>query len=485
MAKWHLLEEDGYGPTETTLVCTDVGEITVANLERYVDNYPCVSGSFLADGYKFDVLQKHSATAAYQGIIIGSWSEFCKTIPKQIPIQCRSAVDVARTMDTPCDYRRGTSENAIPRTFQISNLSEDQLKWDFKYVVADPRIIWMSFYVLLDDFWLSSKMCQEEIPTMEEAIANLKHYGLYRPYSSFNKCPEGVYDTLKQIWCDFIHRHHEESVTKLWGRKVHFERTAILPDKKRDAFVKNLRVVGSFAVHNFQYILEELKQNERVKLVREPDNQHDPNAIRVEAPFIHGEKLGYIPRADAEVFAPEIDSGIAYAAWISSVDREKQQVFIDIYRHIQFSLDDVTGIRFIQNGYMGPQFFFDLSLCRGKLVCKKRDSWGAPEEQQIELAFTHDCLEKHLACLQKCNLPGWRRVYHNYSSGESLFWELEIRRRNSSRICITGCNDYPEEWEAFMEFINGCLDLNKTKGDGKVFLNTIEPPLKHIPERRA
>ncbi|MCR5382205.1 MAG: HIRAN domain-containing protein [Lentisphaeria bacterium] len=319
---------------------------------------------------------------------------------------------------------------------------------------------------------------------MEEAIANLKRYGLYRPFSNFNKCPEGVYDTLKQIWCDLIHRHHEGSVAKLWDKKVHFEETTILPDKKRDAFVKNLRVVGSFAVHNFHYILEDLKQNERAKLVREPDNPHDPNAIRVEAPFIHGEKLGYIPRADAEVFAPEIDAGIAYAAWISSVDRKKQQVFIDIYRHIQFSLDDVTGIRFIQNGYKGPQLSFDLSLCRGKLVCKKRDSWGAPEEQQIELTFARDCMEKHIARLQKCNLPGWHHAYHNYSNGGSLFWALEIRRKNASRIRITGCNDYPEEWEAFMEFINGCLDLNKTKGDGKVFMNTIEPPLQPIPERR-
>ena len=482
MAKWHLLEEDCYGHSEMTLVCTDVGEIMGASLERYVDNYPCVSGSFLADGYKFDVLQKHSATAAYQGIIIESWSEFCKTIPKRVPVQYRSTVDGA--MGTPCDNRRGTPEIAIPKTIQISNLSEDQLKWDIKYVVADPRIIWMSFFVLLDDFWLSSKMCQEEIPTMEEAIANLKHYDLYRPYSHFNKCPEGVYDILKQIWSDLIHRHHEKSVAKLWGKIIHFEETTILPDKKRDAFVKNLRVVGSFAVHNFQYILEDLKQNERVKLVREPENPHDANAIRVEAPFINGEKLGYIPRADAEGYAPEIDSGIAYSAWISSVDPKKQQVFIDIYRRIQFSLDDVTGIRFIQNGYKGPQLSFDLSLCRGKLVCKKRDSWGATEEQQIEFTFARDCMEKHLACLRKCNLPGWRHAYHNYSSGGSLFWELEIRRRKAPRIRITGCNDYPEEWEAFMEFINDCLDLNKTKGDGKVFLNTIEPPLKHMPERR-
>jgi len=39
-------------------------------------------------------------------------------------------------------------------------------------------------------------------------------------------------------------------------------------------------------------------------LVREPDNQYDPNAVAV---FIEGHKVGYIPRLDAEDMAESLD----------------------------------------------------------------------------------------------------------------------------------------------------------------------------------
>ncbi len=41
-------------------------------------------------------------------------------------------------------------------------------------------------------------------------------------------------------------------------------------------------------------------------LVREPDNPHDPNAIRVE---LAGLYLGYVPRYIAKDLAPEMDAG--------------------------------------------------------------------------------------------------------------------------------------------------------------------------------
>ena len=480
MAKWHLLVEIGYCNPEAALVCTDVGEITVVELKNYIDNYPYVTGKIIADGIEIPIHQKHSATAGYQGIYIGHGDEFCKTIPKRVPVHCPSSN--ARQW---IDHR--ISRTKVPRkTIRTSDITKSLFSdWDIRYVVADPRVIWMTFYVLGNDKWLSAKMCSDEIPTREEAIANLKHYGLYHPYS---KCfPKDVdeYEIMNQIWVDFIHRHHEESVAQIWNKKIHFEETTILPDKKYNSFVKQQRVVGSFAVPYFEYTLQKLKPNMRAKLIREPANPHDHNAIRVEAPFIWGEKIGYIPRADAEVFAPEIDKGIAYSAWISSVDQKKQQVFIDIYKHVQVPIDNVTGIRFIQNGYKGPQVFFDLSLSKRKLVCKRRESWGDLKEQQIEITFDHECWMSILSDLRRCNLLGWRSAYHIYRYGGTQFWALEIRRRKASRILISGCNDYPEEWESFMSLINDCLDLNRIKGNGKVFLNTIEPPLKHMPERRT
>jgi len=50
-------------------------------------------------------------------------------------------------------------------------------------------------------------------------------------------------------------------------------------------------------------------------LVREPDNKHDPNAIKV---FVGGEHVGYIPAREAGGLAPLMDAG---ERWNGLVDR--------------------------------------------------------------------------------------------------------------------------------------------------------------------
>ncbi|MBF83445.1 MAG: hypothetical protein CL489_03110 [Acidobacteria bacterium] len=50
-------------------------------------------------------------------------------------------------------------------------------------------------------------------------------------------------------------------------------------------------------------------------LVREPDNEHDPNAIQV---FVAGEHIGYIPAQQAAWVANSMDAG---EKWGALVDR--------------------------------------------------------------------------------------------------------------------------------------------------------------------
>lgn len=50
-------------------------------------------------------------------------------------------------------------------------------------------------------------------------------------------------------------------------------------------------------------------------MVREPDNEHDTNAIRVE---LGGKYLGYIPRHIAYKVAPQMDSGKRFIAMFVS-----------------------------------------------------------------------------------------------------------------------------------------------------------------------
>lgn len=58
----------------------------------------------------------------------------------------------------------------------------------------------------------------------------------------------------------------------------------------------------------------ELRLGDALELVREPDNPHDRNAVRVDW---RGRKLGYVPRAENEALAWAMDRGERVTARIS------------------------------------------------------------------------------------------------------------------------------------------------------------------------
>ena len=57
------------------------------------------------------------------------------------------------------------------------------------------------------------------------------------------------------------------------------------------------------------YIKEYCRQAQKYFLVREPDNEFDPNAIRVLVSKYKAD-IGYIPAKKAELLAPLMDAGI-------------------------------------------------------------------------------------------------------------------------------------------------------------------------------
>lgn len=70
-------------------------------------------------------------------------------------------------------------------------------------------------------------------------------------------------------------------------------------------------LVQSSPLAGFQYYAgkarwETMQVGDRLTLVREPENPHDPQAVRVEW---NGEKLGYLPRAENRAVAAEMDRG--------------------------------------------------------------------------------------------------------------------------------------------------------------------------------
>lgn len=70
-------------------------------------------------------------------------------------------------------------------------------------------------------------------------------------------------------------------------------------------------------------------------LVREPDNEHDSNSIRVD---VGGKTLGHIPRLISMVLAPKIDSGqcwkaALHAIVVSSENVNQPGLKINVWRH--------------------------------------------------------------------------------------------------------------------------------------------------------
>ncbi|MDD5296664.1 MAG: HIRAN domain-containing protein [Rhodocyclaceae bacterium] len=80
-------------------------------------------------------------------------------------------------------------------------------------------------------------------------------------------------------------------------------------------------LVQSSPLAGFQYyagedLWREMKEGDRLTLVREPANAHDTKAVRVEW---RGTKLGYLPRAENGAVAEEMDRGARVEARIAKL----------------------------------------------------------------------------------------------------------------------------------------------------------------------
>jgi hypothetical protein len=99
------------------------------------------------------------------------------------------------------------------------------------------------------------------------------------------------------------------------------------------ALVQSSPLAGS-QYYALSKVWQEIKAGDTLSLVREPDNRHDANAIRVEW---RGQKLGYVPRAQNRVIAEAMDAGDRLSARVSSINDNKNpwlrvafEVFIEL-----------------------------------------------------------------------------------------------------------------------------------------------------------
>lgn len=88
------------------------------------------------------------------------------------------------------------------------------------------------------------------------------------------------------------------------------------------AYAQSVRLlVQSSPLAGFQFhagpdLWAQLQVGDRLELVREPANPHDPNAVRVDW---RGHKLGYLPRRENALVAEQMDRGARVEARIAKL----------------------------------------------------------------------------------------------------------------------------------------------------------------------
>ena len=102
---------------------------------------------------------------------------------------------------------------------------------------------------------------------------------------------------------------------------------------ERDIYLFDTYVAGTTHIEGIENIGESLKDDDSLVFYREPENEHDPQAIRIET--LGKEKIGYVPHKDNVIFSRLMDAGKVLFAKV--VEKEMQgkwlKIKIKIYLH--------------------------------------------------------------------------------------------------------------------------------------------------------
>jgi hypothetical protein len=89
--------------------------------------------------------------------------------------------------------------------------------------------------------------------------------------------------------------------------------------------------LAGFQYHAGEALWPQLHEGDALSLIREVDNAHDANAVRVEW---RGQKLGYLPRKENGAVAAAMDGGERVAARIARLREHRnpwQRLLIEVF----------------------------------------------------------------------------------------------------------------------------------------------------------
>ena len=102
---------------------------------------------------------------------------------------------------------------------------------------------------------------------------------------------------------------------------------------ERDIYLFDTYVAGTTHIEGIEALAASLREGDRLVFYREPDNPHDPQAIRIET--LEEKKIGYVPRRDNVVFSRLMDAGKLLFATIAAKEMRGNwlKIEIKIYLH--------------------------------------------------------------------------------------------------------------------------------------------------------
>lgn len=110
---------------------------------------------------------------------------------------------------------------------------------------------------------------------------------------------------------------------------LHNETGMTLPTPfERDIYLFDTYVAGTTHIEGIEDLAASLRDGDRLVFYREPDNPHDPQAIRIET--LEEKKIGYVPRRDNVVFSRLMDAGKLLFATIAAKEMRGNWLKIDI-----------------------------------------------------------------------------------------------------------------------------------------------------------
>ena len=108
--------------------------------------------------------------------------------------------------------------------------------------------------------------------------------------------------------------------------------------KPKDEFLGKLKIMGDFVGKRQDHIRKYLKYGSKLHLLREPENEYDPNAILIQLSVRKGTHfldLGYVPKEQAAIWAPMMDAGVKLKATFRTKVITDNGKYIAIYLNMK------------------------------------------------------------------------------------------------------------------------------------------------------